>query len=72
MQSSNPAAVTAQQQATWDRHVAVYTEVVIGKDLLDLASVQVISAIKQQKKLATGKSLLRNTRVGAFSALAGG
>lgn len=54
MQSSDPAAITAQQQASWDRHVEAYTEVVIGKDSDDLATAEVISAVKKHDELAAG------------------
>lgn len=51
MQAGDAAQITAQQQANWDRHAETYSEVVISNDSNDLATVQVISAIKKHKNL---------------------
>lgn len=51
MQAGDAAQITAQQQANWDRHAETYSEVVISNDSTDLATLQVISAIKQHKNL---------------------
>ncbi|KAL3134955.1 hypothetical protein ABBQ32_007915 [Trebouxia sp. C0010 RCD-2024] len=59
MQAGDAAQITAQQQANWDRHAETYSEVVISNDSTDLATLQVISAIKQHKNLpAAGAKFL--------------
>ena len=55
MQAGNAAQITARQQATWDDHADAYDEALIGKDLKDAATIQVISAIKKHKELAKGE-----------------
>ena len=57
MQAVDAAQITAQQKATWDRFADTYTEVVISKDYNDPATLQVISAIKSHKELATGEQI---------------
>lgn len=56
MQAKDAAEITAQQQANWGRYADTYSEVVIRNDSDDLATLQVISAVKKHKYLpAAGK-----------------
>lgn len=58
MQAVDAAQITAQQQASWDRHANTYAEVVVGNDDIDAATPQVISAVKKHKELASGEQML--------------
>lgn len=70
MQAVDPAQVTAQQQANWDRHAATYAEVVISKDDIDAATPQVISAIKKHQELASGEQVIFQLKGGRIVACA--
>lgn len=47
---------TAEQEARWDDHAAVYTEIVIRKDQRDIPGHQFLAAINKHNKFPDGMS----------------
>ena len=57
MQARDAAQITAHQKANWDSHADAYSEALVSKDFKDAATLQVISAIRNHKELATGEQV---------------